>query len=340
MVNLRVLFLISFICLVAKVFGQADARTNHIVIWDVTESMKGMVQVTPAIYDNEANIWDEVKDAIIQTITDLPSAPGAITILPFQHEVLERSSFPNSSSGRSKAIAYVRNYDRIEKNSTNICKAWETASDYHEPEALNLIYMFTDGNQSSKFGDPYGVDCFEGLITKYCNESHSRENKFTFYLAFKEASHIDEDLKERLCENCPEIFRCVDPDVPIGIVTLRPPPFVIINTHDSPLSTKVVMDPQGQIPSDFTIDLLVAQNDYGISLLNTSNIKLDGNHSFSLDVSLPEDYRQTGPEELTIPIVLVVSEESNSKIVQLTPSKLDLKIMSIRERTLHIYVGK
>ena len=160
-------------------YGQAK-ENNIIILWDVTASMVGS---TPSGYNADHDIDKNVRDGIKKLIGALEEDNSTIRIFPFTTKILDYSrKYASNASGKSAAISYINSYkiDPKIKGYTNICSAWEMAHKYIDKSKSNFIYLYTDGEQNTPYGED-GKNCMQGLIDKYCGLT--KGSCFTYFIS-------------------------------------------------------------------------------------------------------------------------------------------------------------
>ena len=85
---------------------------------------------------------------------------------------------------------YINTYviSREIKGYTNICAAWEKANSYIDKAKSNFIYLYTDGEQNTEYGQN-GRNCLQGLVNKYCELTKGAS--FTYFISINANNRVN-----------------------------------------------------------------------------------------------------------------------------------------------------
>ena len=321
----RKCFLIVPISLFFSINIFAQKSQNRIILWDVTQSMVGSTNSQPPDYgyNPNNNIDKQVREALIKIIKDSKDDDGVFNIYPFGTDIWEYKSFLNNSSGRSDAIKYINNYFIGKKpiGYTNICAAWDKAMTRIDPNLQNVIFLFTDGTQNTKYGID-GINCLGSIVNKYCSLT-SGTDTYTFYISLNVA---DKTFQSKLTNACKNITVVTAEDVnKIGItIPLKlHPKFepLTFNVQDNASSVERFIALNGTIPAKINslkADLQI-QGQYKLGVKSNVISNKDGNLDvkFSLeDISGKEIVMLKSIKNLNIigKVVFSVDGSENTEI--------------------------
>lgn len=172
--KIKYLALLLSVLVSLNVFSQ----TEHIILWDVTWSMKGNA-------NGQGDIWDETKEKIIQQIDNVnANGKSSIYILPFQNPSdnpanLDWKVISNINTIQKDELKeWVRGFDNSFKDqrSTNVCEALNMAytkiSSFASSEQI-ILALYTDGQQSNasklKGCDYNNQTCMNDQVFRFCD---------------------------------------------------------------------------------------------------------------------------------------------------------------------------
>ena len=131
-------------CLASAGFGQA-VHSKQIYLWDVTLSMK----------DN--GIWEQVKDQMVESLTEVKDLDTEVIVIPFQDDVYEeRRVTVGDVDAMAALVDWIQGFDVPMPqggHGTNICRALERAEDFVIRENIDCVFLMTDGNHEPKRSD-------------------------------------------------------------------------------------------------------------------------------------------------------------------------------------------
>jgi len=365
------LFFITNVCT-----AQIDKKVNHLFIWDVTESMKGVYyDKASGDYktDKTKDIYSKVQEVLVNVVNGIEENSGDIIIIPFKDKVLEDKRFSTTTEGIAKAVSYIQNYDNDAITYTNICAAWKYSFDKIKREEKNLIYLLTDGEQSdlSNKNPAWGKGCVKDMVDAYCKLTQNYKFTYTFYISLN--TTLSSSIKKAICQSCPENLRCSEGNPPSQIIDIQPNRLTqVVNIQDGELTFTQDFDINGELPPTFRYNaLLVFQNTKestagvnknassiehqpalnliggasSIKLKQSKNLEIaNGKTTFELDISntLLKQLQKEAPEEIRAVIYYTKQDLSqlgiNDQIIEFTPNKVSLVIRNRREKTLKISI--
>ena len=339
----------------SDLYAQLEQKANLIFLWDVTQSMKGVYQDrSTGEYktDKSKDIYKEVSNVIVNVINSVEEDAGEIVIIPFQDKVLEEKHFTTTTEGIEQAIAYVQNYNNEDITYTNICDAWEYSLKKINPAEKNLIYLLTDGEQSdlSKRNSQWGTDCIYRVLESYCKLAERAKNTYAFYISLN--TELQSDLKNAICQTCPENLRCSEGTPPSQIIDIQPNKQVqVVNIQDGELSFDQSFDIRGNLSPAFRYNAILSLPSdqlpagYKIKLKQKNDLTINnGKTTFELDLSSAalQQLQQNAPEEITGTIYYQKQDLNQlgigDNIIEFTPNKVQLKIRNRKEKTLKIKI--
>lgn len=342
-----------FIC--QSVSAQIDKKVNHVFLWDVTQSMKGVYhdKATGKYNTNKANdIYADVQNVIVNVINGIEEGAGDIIIIPFQDKVIEDKTFATTPEGIQAAISYVKNYNNEDITYTNICSAWEYSFDKIKRNDKNLIYLLTDGEQSdlSKRNPKWGIGCVSKMVSAYCNLVKDYKFTYTFYISLN--TNLSSVVKNAICQTCPDNLRCSEGTPPSQIIDIQPNRLTqVVNIQDGDLSFTQDFDVKGNLPEAFNFNALLSipsgqlPDGTSIKLKQIRDLKIqDGKTTFALNISpaMLKQLQKTAPEEIKGTIFYnkpnLEKLGLGGQIIEFTPNKVDLIIRNRREKTLKITI--
>jgi len=339
-------FLVFFalFCNADSAFCQITKKNHHIFIWDVTLSMKG--------YNDAPDIYDEVVDVMVNTLSNIEEDGSNIYIIPFQDVVLQTYTQKATAEGKANAINFVKDFNNENVTYTNICVAWEKAMKLIDDQNKNFLYLFTDGEQSdlSNKDVRYGKDCLNKIIDQYCALINNTENTYTFYISLN--TNLPSNLKEKFKRSCPEYLRLIEGTPPTYITSIQPTNATqIVNLQEEDLSFTQYFDVAGKLPTNFSFNVLLDAQ--GISLPSGIQLKVKNNQNrkiengqtvFELDLTYDDIKRlkQIMPEEMIASLIYSKPDLSSmglsDQIIEFTPDRTKLKIRNKKEKTLKIKI--
>jgi len=324
--------------------GQISKKSNHIFIWDVTLSMKG--------YNNSPNIYNEVVEVMVHTLTNIEADGSSIYIIPFQDKVLQTNVQIANEAGKQAAIDFVKNFNNEAVTYTNICVAWEKAIQLIDNRNKNFLYLFTDGEQSdlSSKNPAYGKNCLNKIIDQYCALVNNTQNAYTFYISLN--TNLPTTLKQKFKTRCPEYLRLIEGVPPTGITGIQPTTNIqVINLLEGDVSFTQYFDINGNLPQKFRYDALIDAKNIAlpsdISLkFNTATSRkiVNGKTDFTLNLQSNqiERLKKILPEESTVTVIYAKQNLQqlgiNNEIIEFTPDRIMLKIRNKKEKTLKITI--
>ncbi|MEK6451189.1 VWA domain-containing protein [Myroides sp. C2723] len=159
-----------------SIYAQVKLKEKRIYLVDLTASMEGKGSVdTP-------NIFQEVKQSLVNTINNIKSDDTEVTFIPFTNKVHGISNF--IIKDKSEIVDYINNLE-IKKGDTNIVDAWKAGVAQIDTTKVNYFFMLTDGLHNT------GPDK-EVLFNDISKWSNFSKNKYFFAFYVMLTEHANE----------------------------------------------------------------------------------------------------------------------------------------------------
>ena len=349
------LYLLLLYLLPQLLFAQIDKKVNHIFLWDVTQSMKGVVNYrSDKDYDidESKNIYADVQNVITNVISEIEEESGEILILAFQDKVIAEINVKSSAVGIQEAIQFVKTLKNDNLTRTNICGAWQYALTKINPKEKNLIYLLTDGEQSdlSDKNPKWGKDCIFDVVQSYCKLTENSKFTYTFYISLN--TQLSSAIKNTICQTCPENLRCSEGTPPSQIIDIQPNRLnQVVNIQDGGLTFTQNFDITGKLPDAFRYDVVLSipsdqlstgtrlrlKQSKGLQIINdktTFELNLSPSQLKELQLNAPEEFYGT---------LYYKKQDLNSlglgnQIIEFTPNKVKFTVRNRKEKTLKITI--
>ena len=215
-----------------------EVKLRRVYLWDVTLSMTGRAGCP--------NIWNTVKERLIEEINLIADPSVEIVVIPFQHRALHEQKVTAYANvdGKKKLIDFIRNYN-LPRMWVGDSKTGSEATDGNgkttmtalyaplkycldnviTPDKENILELMTDGvSDFTKDGED-----FITLLSKMCDIAVEKR-LYTFYVMLTPKA-INQKVKT--LKTCPRLI-IVSPkqDIDINIQELTPISNLVLNTHD------------------------------------------------------------------------------------------------------------
>ena len=233
----KILILLTF---TLNVYSQE--LSNRIIIWDITLSTLGLSFSKGVQSQNpDKNIFGKLKSSLIKKIESIPDDGGQIHLLQFREDVKYNQTFVNNINGKQQLLNFVKGYDLVNipanRGNTNIAGAWEEGSGLIGPNAVNEIYLYTDGEQNVRHNGDDPKVAFARIIKKYCTFTQ-KLNSILFFVSLD--AGFDQATLDLLngCQTKLIFIDCGIEDPP-GIISVKPKmSFLRLNLSDNNLTIK------------------------------------------------------------------------------------------------------
>jgi hypothetical protein len=280
--------------------GQNFKQEKRIYALDITGSMWGSGE--------NPNIFDEVKEKLIENINTISDPSTEITILTFGKKVVDRWTYYTEDYSKSELIGLIQNLNFNEANDdqlgTNIELAIEGMLDEIDSSKINYLILMTDGSHNTPNTNLDGV-C--RAINKICRKKEQAEIVLhPFY------NMLTDQANTASLINCLSCFDQIEGPLPVYIF-LRP------------IKDEINIDLySGNLSSAYTI----------ISNLNQAldeevklKLTLEDNRNFSLKVNELVLSKRLGE----LPIELIPKRSANDiqkELSEITKLQLNIEILS------------
>ena len=291
---------IGVILLVFFLSLNAFSQTEHIILWDVTYSMKGCCADGKVV--TAESIWEETKDKIIQQIENI-SANGrtSIYILPFQNpsdnpakldwKVVSNINNVKKTELKKWVREFEFDFDGVKKRSTNVCEALNTAYDKIDSFSNSkqiILALYTDGMQTKKEelrNCEYDYrTCLNEQVGRFCDLCDELDRNRLYVLKLK-------DYTSNIKINCDCVIEVETPPIP----TYRSKPHTSNQyfLEENIVGEKLIIfdDVLGNMP----VDLLVTAVSSNPNIIINKNVNVNENGDFTIvfqKVTVGENQRE------------------------------------------------
>lgn len=180
-----------------SIHAQVKFKEKRIYLVDLTASMEGKGSIdTP-------NIFQEVKEGLVNTINNIKSEDTEVTFIPFTNKVFGISNF--IMKDKSEIIDYINNLE-IKKGDTNLVDAWKAGVAQIDTTKVNYFFMLTDGLHNT---GPNKEVLFED-ISKWSDIS---KNKYFFAFYVMLTDHAVEEGIEQAINSSSQIWMIKSMDI-------------------------------------------------------------------------------------------------------------------------------
>lgn len=200
--------------------AQAQAvHAKQIYLWDVTGSMI------------KNGIWDEVKEQLIEGVTEVKDLDTEVIVIPFQDDVYpERRVTVGDAKGMAELVAWIREYELPRpkpSHGTNICRALERAEDFVLKENIDCVFLLTDGTHEPFLPDvkqKYPDGCLQAYLEdRWCMFAIEFDAYLVYYHLLGQAAQSLQEVTEETCRamsiqpgnGAPERLHYISPQVQV-----------------------------------------------------------------------------------------------------------------------------
>ena len=276
-----------------------DVRQTY--LWDVTLSMKGKVAGAP-------NIWEKVKQAIIDDINQISDDRTEIVVIPFQHRALEEWRQPATAAGKDALIAKIKAYDIPlfdfgGKKTTMTClyePLQYVADKVLTPDKVDILKLMTDG-----IPDEHQAE-YENLLRDWCRIAKEKD-AFGFYIMLTSQAVAGKTVLEKID---PCRFDAIDvaelDGTNIGLLMLTPQQSIAFNVREDygkDVTIKFAHNGNGELQPGYKVHVYSVTNSY---------VQIDQ------EVELKEDYTVTVKAQYLLnqtEMTNTLSIEENEKVL-------------------------
>ena len=192
--------LLFFLCLGCLSGASQVVHSKQIYLWDVTLSMK----------NNQ--IWDQVKEQLVESLTEVKDQDTEVIVVPFQDDVFEeRRVTVGNAALMADLVAWIQAYDvpmPSGGHGTNICRALERAEDFVIKENIDCVFLMTDGTHEPKRTDMaqrYPQGCVEAYLEdRWCSFATELDAYLVYYelLGFNDTGNGEKTIRSVTEETC------------------------------------------------------------------------------------------------------------------------------------------
>ncbi|MDR1527824.1 MAG: VWA domain-containing protein [Dysgonamonadaceae bacterium] len=337
----KILLLLIVLWFAAQATLTAQAK-RYIYLWDVTLSMKGYRGVAKHPYQRELDIYNDVRDFLVNTINSIEDETTEIVVLPFQDEHLTFEPWTRQATveGKREIIQRIENYTNEQETNTDIVGAIEYAKkNLVKSGNENTLILLTDGTQSEKLsgGNAALVELLKGWKI-YAKE----KNAYLLYIMLNNKAVPDKKVFETLKEE--------EKTQTLSVVT----DFIILEPSTDNFNVK---DNQGKpveihfesknnampdLPTKMRVKVQSAANPY-VNIHQTLEIGRDLRVFFRLDDEenirnkMLEDKVVEYPVSLHIDILNQGEIQKEGKTVTISPNDIQFVLINKPVKTLKIH---
>lgn len=321
------LLIISFLMVgkfQSSVFSQDFKETKIIYLWDVTLSMKG--------HNGAPNIYDGVRNALVNSIEGVEDETSTLTVIPFQQKVLHTWTYPATKTGKKQLIDKIMSFNSDEITNTNICETWDYCINTQIEEGKkNFICLLTDGTDNV-----LGIDALCQRIIEWCLKAKTAD-AYAAYVMLTQAAQ-NQRIKEAIAAACnfdlveldenetivfPEFYRPAQNTIAIALKDLQ---------KGTALQFSIISQIRGKKVE--TVQLTLEENPY-FSIQEDIVKCTDNRCTFRLKNNMAfDELKQELPKIKDLE--LTVKSLDKNQIINF--NEIDLQIINYPEKTLNIYV--
>lgn len=244
-IKLSVLLSLLVVLPFAGMRAQA-VHSKQIYLWDVTLSMK------------TNGIWDQVKDQMVESLTEVKDLDTEVIVVPFQDDVYEeRRVTVGDAAGMADLVAWIRAYDvpmPSGGHGTNICRALERAEDFVIKENIDCVFLMTDGAHEPKnpaLAQRYPEGCLKAYLEdRWCSFATELDAYLVYYHLLGNADPTIQQVTDETCramsvqpgDGSPDRLHYISPQVQ---VISRDEAFISDPTFSIPVTTSLAASMYG-----------------------------------------------------------------------------------------------
>ncbi len=255
---LTLVALASFTLAFAQSGNVKDVRQTY--LWDVTLSMKGKVAGAP-------NIWEKVKQAIIDDIKQISDDRTEIVVIPFQHKALEEWRQPATAAGKDALIAKIKAYDIPlfdfgGKKTTMTClyePLQYVVDKVLTPDKVDIVKLMTDG-----IPDEHQKE-YEQLLGNWCSIAKQKD-AYGFYIMLTSQAVAGKTVLEKID---PCRFDAIDvaelEGTNVGLLMLTPQQSIAFNVREDygeDVTIKFSHTGNGELQPGYKVHVYSYENSY------------------------------------------------------------------------------
>lgn len=340
----KIVFTIVFLCLVIVLVAQTKSQ-RRIYLWDVTLSMKGYRGVANHPYQRELDIYNDVRDFLVNDIGKFDENTE-IVIIPFQDERLSFDTWivQADENGKQKIIDKIVNYKNDVSTLTDIVRTIEFAKNsVIKNDKANTLILLTDGTQSKECSG--GNEALIKLVKGW--QAYAKiNNAYMFYIMLNDKAVPDKQLFETLKEEEKTKTLSVVSD----FIILEPSLNNFNLKADKGKPVAIALNCKSGNVSAMSANIKVkvtAKNEYfnidEIQTVDVKNMQIVFNLNYEDDLIKTLTDRQITKIEIPLQIDLLNQEmlQKDGKTVTISPNDISLVLINKLVKTLKInYVQK
>ena len=318
-------------------FGQNFKDENRVFILDITGSMWGV--------GGTENIFDEVKESLIESINSIDNPATNITVITFGKDIKDKWSEKATLEGKNHLITKINtiSYDKKDpapiQQATNICKALKEANSEIRANLFNYLFLYTDGKHNYPDAD---LNCVRDLVKEICAKNNRTNDVYPFYIMLTKQADSPELRHTLKCFTTPDPG-CTSPQ----IIIIRPErTHYSINLTDDKLAARInfISNTNSTLPSKVKISAKLTYDNYfrlaeteyllspELGSIEIELIPLRDINSIRTDPSLPSSL------ELFFNNTEYSTIVEKCKTVETRPNKIIIELINTREKTVTISV--
>ena len=255
---LTLIALASFTLALAQSGNVKDVRQTY--LWDVTLSMKGKVAGAP-------NIWEKVKQAIIEDIKQISDDRTEIVVIPFQHKALEEWRQPATAAGKDALIDKIKAYDiplfDFDGKKTTMTCLYEplqyVVDKVLTPDKVDILKLMTDG-----IPDEHKKE-YEQLLGNWCSIAKQKD-AYGFYIMLTSQAVAGKTVLEKID---PCRFDAIDvaqlDGTNVGLLMLTPQQSIAFNVREDygkDITIKYAHNGSGELQPGYKVHVYSYENSY------------------------------------------------------------------------------
>ena len=321
----KTVLFILFVFIYSFSFSQTEKfkETKNIYLLDVTLSMFG--------YNNAPNIFDNVRNELINSINAIQNPKTEIVVVTFQDNILDTWTAYADDKGKTEIVTHLQNIEekKLKATRTNIYSVWKKGQELVDPNKLNVMYLLTDGVQNTQKVN-------KNKLYNEVKDWGTFANNKDYYAFLVELvdNAKDEELRKVIKETPnAQVISGIDFFV-FSVKDLNP----IVSLYDDlEFDLDFVGDRIDNIPQDFSFTLKMNDNNFKLS--ETSFILK--NKPFKIKLTHPNksiETIQSIPKTEWFSSIIISYDKNKYPNVKLLNNVITLKIKNKKEMVLKIRV--
>lgn len=351
--KIKQIVLTLLLCSVCVASFAQRKPVRRVYMWDVTLSMQGRAGCP--------NIWNTVKEKLINEINLISDPAVEIVLIPFQHRALHEHMqvVDATNDGKQKLVKFIQDYKIPlmwvgtaangkevapgEKGKTTMTAHYAPLdfciNNVITPDRQNYLEFMTDG--VSDF--PEDAANFNRMVDEFCNIATEKE-LYLLYVMLNEQAKVN-IKQDTICSRI--VFIPNSEDLVISFVDLQVPEEILFNTHDDyqkDMSIKFLTSSSSVLKSGYKVHVKADENPFfdvdQICEVSTSDNSITFTPKFKMK---PDDMRNVILHEGLESISLRISPTADMKdkfeynfICLYDNSEVKVKLITIAEKKVSI----